>query len=107
MGAHTLRRQARNGGDGSVWRTGPPSTEARALFLAAGRNGGIEHMRELISVSVKEKTELAEWAAAEPELADKIETMIRFRVQVLAEFDRIAGLPAQVKNPIPRASVTV
>jgi hypothetical protein len=79
--------------DPDVWRTGSAREEARCLFemLQRNRNGNdVQTLRELIGVNDKEREELATWAgSSSPSVAVRIENMIRFRAQVLSEFDRL------------------
>ena len=64
---------------------------ARVVWLV-GKNGDTaETLRELISVSDRELTELHEWAAcSSPAVAVGIENMLKFRSKVAREFDRLA-----------------
>lgn len=62
------------------------------MFRLVGKNGDTaETLRELISVSDRELTELHEWAAcSSPAVAVGIENMLKFRSKVAREFDRLA-----------------
>ena len=70
--------------DSDPWRAGSPAIEALALFRLVGKNGDTaETLRELISVSDRELTELHEWAAcSSPAVAVSIENMLKFRSKV-------------------------
>ena len=57
----------------------------------AHANGGVQSMRALISVSAQERLELGIRMKEQPELAARITESIRYREQVLAEFERMAG----------------
>lgn len=81
-----------------AWRTPSASAEARHCFAIAQANGGIEHMRELISVSRQERRELFAWAAGAPSLAVRIEKMLLFRDAVLFEFNRLATLKTSLTS---------
>ena len=48
-------------------------------------------MRALIAISDREKSELGIWMKEQPELAVRIAESIRYREQVLAELERMAG----------------
>jgi hypothetical protein len=74
-----------------VWRAGSPREEAKTLARLIGKNGdSIADLRRLILVSPEEELELREWAAStSPAVAVGIENMLRFRMAVLAEFDRL------------------
>jgi len=78
--------------DSDPRRAGSPAIEALALFRLVGKNGDTaETLRELISVSDRELTELHEWAAcSSPAVAVGIENMLKFRSKVAREFDRLA-----------------
>jgi hypothetical protein len=74
----------------NLWSTGRAETEAKEFYALLGRNGETaEVLRETIGVSGVELKELSEWAEAEPYLASHIQAMIDYRMEVLAEFNRL------------------
>jgi hypothetical protein len=65
-----------------------------------GRNGdNVETMRELISISEEERSEMTEWAQNQPEMVLRIEAAIRFRAEVLFEFNRLLSEGNMQANP--------
>ena len=84
--------------EGGAWRCAEPKWEARCLVQLLGKNGHtIDKLRELIRVTPKEQAILRTSALHSPILAEYIERVLRYRVQVAQEFERlIRALP---KNP--------
>jgi hypothetical protein len=78
---------------GAVWRVGSAREEARALFRMLGRNGDdVNSLRALISLTPKEKAELADWAACtSPLISVRIEAMLTYRREVLLQFNRLVA----------------
>jgi hypothetical protein len=81
-----------------AWRWPPPKTEAAACLRVALSNGGLAKMRQTISITDGEKAELLSWAAEEPTLTSKILGAIRYRDDVIREFDLLVGTPARDQN---------
>ena len=67
-----------------------PVAEARSLLHIARRLGNVAAVRNTIAFEVKHARKLRLWSAREPWLAERIRNLIRFRRQVLREFDRLA-----------------
>ena len=84
--------------EGGAWRCTEPKWEARCLVQLLGKNGHtIDKLRELIRVTPKEEAILRVSALHSPILAEYIERVLRYRVQVAQEFERLVrALP---KNP--------
>ena len=84
--------------EGGTWCCTEPKLEARCLVQLLGKNGHtIDKLRELIRVTPKEEGILRVSALHSPILAEHIERVLRYRVQVAQEFERlIRALP---KNP--------
>jgi hypothetical protein len=73
-----------------AWRCAEPKSEARCLVQLIGKNGHtIEALRELIRVTPKEEAILRASAFHSPNLAEQIERVLRYRVQVAEEFERL------------------
>ena len=85
--------------EGGAWRCTEPKWEARCLVQLLGKNGHtIDKLRELIRVTQKEEAILRASALHSPILAEHIEQVLRYRVQVAQEFERLVrALP---KNPL-------
>ena len=82
-------RSAVAGNEGGVW----PKWEARCLVQLLGKNGhAIDKLRELIRVTPKEEAILRVSALHSPILAENIERVLRFRVHVAEEFERLIAL---------------
>ena len=75
--------------DFSAWNTPTsPRLEAKALLALVSRGiNTVAEMRRLIAVSPKERSELISWARNRPELADRIESSLKFRAEVLFAFE--------------------
>ena len=84
--------------EGGAWSCTEPKWEARCLVQLLGKNGHtIDKLRELIRVTPKEEAILRASALHSPVLVEHIEQVLRYRVQVAEEFERmIRALP---KNP--------
>jgi len=60
------------------------------LFALVGRNGDtLKSLRKLIAVPPRIETALRAYAAATPEARELIERALRFRADVLLEFERL------------------
>ena len=81
--------------EGGAWRCTEPQWEARCLVQLLGKNGHTtDKLRELIRVTPKEEAILRTSALHSPILAEYIERVLRYRVQVAQEFERlIRALP--------------
>lgn len=76
--------------DAEVWSHAGAQAEARALVVMVGRNGDdAASLRRLIGVSASEEVELRRWAEESPELAVRIEGVLFYRADVLAEFEAL------------------
>ena len=83
-------RSAAADNEGGAWGCAEPKSEARSLFQLLGRNGHtIDKLRELIRVTPKEEAILRASALDSPILAGHIERVLRYRVQVAEEFERL------------------
>ena len=84
--------------EGGAWSCTEPKWEARCLVQLLGKNGHtIDKLRELIRVTPKEEAILRASALHSPVLIERIKQVLRYRVQVAQEFERmIRALP---KNP--------
>lgn len=78
-----------------AWLCAAPKFEARCLVQLLGKNGlTIDKLREVIRVTPKEEAILRVSALHSPILAEYIERVLRYRVQVAQEFERlIRALP--------------
>ena len=96
-------RSALAGNEGGAWRCAEPKWEARCLVQLLGKNGHtIDKIRELIRVTPKEEAILRAAALNSPILAEHIERVLRYRVQVAEEFERL--IEVQVTPLAPRAT---
>jgi hypothetical protein len=69
------------------WSVGRAEEEARSLLLMMQRTGAtVQDMLDLIGVSDREYRELCEWAADKPGLAGALDSMMRYREEVLGYF---------------------
>lgn len=79
--------------EGGVWRCAEAKWEARCLVQLLGKNGHtIDKLRELIRVTPKEEAILRASALHSPILAEHIKRVLRYRVQVAEEFERLIEL---------------
>ncbi len=73
-----------------LWSAASPQAEARLLFSMIGRNGdSLESIRELISVPPHVETLLRAFAQEHPEHGAGIEGILRYRLEVGREFERL------------------
>lgn len=73
------------------WSYPSPRNEALACVGIAARNGGIEAMRKLISVSDRERLALMRLVQEGQLPKYRVETALAFRARVLEEFDRLVN----------------
>ena len=86
-----------------AWRCADPKWEARCLVQLLGKNGHtIEALRELIRVTPKEEAILRASALHSPNLAEHIERVLRYRLQVAQEFERLVRVKGlqEIERPL-------
>lgn len=88
------RTSARPASTAEAWNFPPPRGEARALLSLLGKNGNTtESLLGLIRVTPTEGVLLRAAARSAPEMVDRIEKALAYRLRVEQEFEKLRNSP--------------